>query len=174
MGQKPGIKDQLFSKLVTRWAIALAVAGSDRYRCTAFYSLKIPQVSAQIESQLQPPLLSETPAIRGVTALGRLEPRGEVIQLSASSSSFQGAKVDQLLVAQGDQVRANQVIAVLDTRDRLQAAVERAQKQVKVAQANLEKVRAGAKTGSHWRSDSHDQAHRGGVEGRERSPTDNH
>ena len=144
MGQKPGIKDQLFSKLVTRWAITLAVAGAIATGVTALYSLKI---ASQRPIKMLPSL-SETPAIRGVTALGRLEPSGEVIRLAASSSSFQGgSRIAQLLVAQGDQVRANQVIAVLDTRDRLQAAVERAQKQVKVAQANLEKVRAGAKTG---------------------------
>jgi HlyD family secretion protein len=103
-----------------------------------------------IESQRPTQPLSSgggTPAVRSITALGRLEPRGEVRKLSAATS-IQGAKVDQLLVEQGDQVRADQVVAVLDTRARLQAALERAQKQVKVAQANLERVRAGAKAGT--------------------------
>jgi HlyD family secretion protein len=75
-----------------------------------------------------------------------LEPDSDVIRLSAPNA-LQGARVAQLLVTQGDLVRANQVIAVMDNRDRLQAALERTNKQVKVAQANLAKVRAGAKTG---------------------------
>ncbi|MGC1395573.1 MAG: HlyD family efflux transporter periplasmic adaptor subunit [Coleofasciculaceae cyanobacterium] len=142
MGHPPDKKDQLFSKLVMRWALALAVAGALATGITAIYSINF----AQRPTTKQSPAAPEPPAIRGVTALGRLEPSGEVIRLSASSASMQGARVAQLLVAQGDQVRANQVIAVLDNRDRLQSAVESAQKQVIVAQANLAKVRAGAQT----------------------------
>lgn len=151
MGQKPRTEDQLFSKLLTRWAIALAVAGSLATAVTAFYTGVTARYSLDnIESQRPTQPLSSgggTPAVRSITALGRLEPRGEVRKLSAATS-IQGAKVDQLLVEQGDQVRADQVVAVLDTRARLQAALERAQKQVKVAQANLERVRAGAKAGT--------------------------
>jgi HlyD family secretion protein len=82
-----------------------------------------------------------------VSALGRLSPQGEAIKLSAPAS-LQNARVDQLLVEkEGDAVKAGQVVAILDNRDRLQAATETAKKQVQVAQANLEKVKAGAKTG---------------------------
>ena len=142
MGHPPKTKDQLFSKLVMRWALALAVAGAIATGITAIYSINF----AQRPTTKASPAPSEPSPIRGVTALGRLEPSGEVIRLSASSASMQGARVAQLLVAQGDQVRVNQVIAVLDNRDRLQSAVESAQKQVIVAQANLAKVRAGAQT----------------------------
>jgi len=142
MGHPPKTKDQLFSKLVMRWALALAVAGAIATGITAIYSINFAQ---QPTTKPSPPANEPSP-IRGVTALGRLEPSGEVIRLSASSASMQGARVAQLLVAQGDKVRANQVIAVLDNRDRLQSAVESAQKQVIVAQANLAKVRAGAQT----------------------------
>lgn len=114
MGHPPDKKDQLFSKLVMRWALALAVAGALATGITAIYSINFAQKPAIKPS----PAATEPPPVRGVTALGRLEPSGEVIRLSASSSPMQGARVDQLLVAQGDQVRANQVIAVLDNRDR--------------------------------------------------------
>jgi HlyD family secretion protein len=144
MGHKPGIKDQLSSKLITRWAIILAVLGAIATGATAIYTVSFADQRQLDESS---PTRPPSPAIKAVTALGRLEPEGEVIQLSASNS-LQGAKVAQLLVSQGDQVREKQVIAVLDSRDRLQAALERSQKQVKVAQANLEKVRAGAKLGA--------------------------
>ena len=81
---------------------------------------------------------------KSVTALGRLEPQGEVIKIAASTS---GSRVDQLLVKQGDLVKKEQVIAVLDSRDRLQAELEQAKEQVKVNQSKLAQVKAGAKTG---------------------------
>jgi HlyD family secretion protein len=86
------------------------------------------------------------PEIKTVTALGRLEPKGEVIKLSAPGSN-QGSRVDKLLVEEGEEVKAGQVIAVLDSSDKLQAAYQKAQEAVKVSQANLGKVQAGAKTG---------------------------
>jgi HlyD family secretion protein len=84
--------------------------------------------------------------IATVTALGRLEPQGEVIKLSAPSSSS-GSRVAELRVREGDRVKAGQVIAVLDSRDRLQAAYDQAQQEVRVAQAKLGITQAGAKQG---------------------------
>lgn len=86
------------------------------------------------------------PEIKTITALGWLEPDGEIIQLSAPQSS-QGSRVDQLLVKEGDWVEAGQTIAVLDSRDRLQAALEQAKTEVSVSQARLNQVQAGAKQG---------------------------
>jgi HlyD family secretion protein len=70
-----------------------------------------------------------------------------VVKLSAPSSTGGVSRVDRLLVKQGDQVKAGQVIAVLDSYDRLQAALLQAEKQVAVAQSNLAVVKAGAKQG---------------------------
>ena len=81
-----------------------------------------------------------------VTALGRLEPRGEVIKVSASGAA-EGNRIDRLLVKEGDMVKTGQAIAILDSRDRLSAALDQAQEQVRVAEANLAKVKAGAKNG---------------------------
>ena len=86
------------------------------------------------------------PKITTVTALGRLEPSGEIIQISVSSDA-QGNRLDELLVNEGDEIERGQVIAILDSRDRLEAALNQAQEQVRVAQANLDLVKAGAKTG---------------------------
>ena len=86
------------------------------------------------------------PKIRTVTALGRLEPSGEIIQISVSSDA-QGNRLDELLVNEGDEIERGQVVAILDSRDRLEAALNQAQEQVRVAQANLDLVKAGAKTG---------------------------
>lgn len=107
----------------------------------AIYTLR-----GSVQSKATTPTPIVTPAIPAVSALGRLEPQGNVIKLSAPSS-IQGARVTKLLVEEGDKVRENQAIAILDNRDRLQAALEKSKQQVRVAQANLAKVRAGAKTG---------------------------
>jgi HlyD family secretion protein len=87
------------------------------------------------------------PIVQTITALGYLEPRGQVIRLSAPSSGGGTNRVEQLLVKQGEAVAAGQVIAVLDNHDRLQAALVEAQKRVQVARSNLAIVQAGAKRG---------------------------
>lgn len=87
-----------------------------------------------------------TVPIDRVAALGYLEPKGEVIQISTADVGV-GARVEKLLVARRDQVIAGQVIAVLSTHDRLQAAVREAEVKVQVAQFSLDRVRAGAKRG---------------------------
>jgi HlyD family secretion protein len=92
------------------------------------------------------PVQQTMPAIKTVTALGRLEPGGEIIEISAASGS-EGNRLEELLVREGEQIKPGQVIAVLDSRDRLEAALNQAQAEVKVAQANLAVIKAGAKTG---------------------------
>ena len=87
------------------------------------------------------------PRVQTVTALGYLEPRGEVIRLSAPNSGGSANRVEQLLVKRGEAVKAGQVIAVLDSHARLQASLVQAQKQVAVARSNLAVVKAGAKVG---------------------------
>jgi HlyD family secretion protein len=86
------------------------------------------------------------PAPQKVTALGRLEPQGEVIKLSAPLA-LDGDRVAKLLVQEGDTVKAGQVIAIMDSRARLQDSLLQAQKQVMVAKAKLAQVKAGAKSG---------------------------
>ncbi|CEJ43229.1 ABC exporter membrane fusion protein [Umezakia ovalisporum] len=84
------------------------------------------------------------PVIPKVNALGRLEPTGKVIRISAPSDGTGGSRVAQLLVKEGEQVRAKEVIAILDNRYRLQANLKEAQQQVRVAKSRLAQVQAGA------------------------------
>jgi HlyD family secretion protein len=86
------------------------------------------------------------PVNEPVTALGRLQPTSEVVQVAAPTT-LNNDRVAQLLVKRGDRVRANQVIAILDSRDRLQTALLQTREQVRVAQANLDRVKAGAQSG---------------------------
>lgn len=86
-----------------------------------------------------------------VSALGRLEPEGGVIKVSPASAGFGngmgGSRVERLLVKEGQTVKANQPLAVLDTYPSLLAAAMQAEAQVKEAQARLAQVESGAKQG---------------------------
>ena len=118
-------------------ATAFFVAGVTTYR---FWRLHSHQSHVTQISRVS------IPKVTKVVTLGTLEPQGEVIKVSAPTSS-QENRVEQLLVKEGDRVKAGQVIAILDSKNRLQAAVIKAQEQVRVKRANLKKVQAGAKRG---------------------------
>jgi HlyD family secretion protein len=105
---------------------------------------KTTKVSSPARSDLSPGKIVPNNA---VSAEGRLEPQGEVIDLSAPNIA-ESTRIDKLLVKLGDRVKTGQVIAILDSRDRLQASLQKSQTRVKVAQARLEQVQAGAKEGS--------------------------
>ena len=81
-----------------------------------------------------------------VTALGRLEPKGEIISVSAPNGN-EVSRVESLRVRLGDRVKKGDILAVLNSQPRLQAAVQQSQEQVRVAQAKLAQVRSGAKGG---------------------------
>lgn len=135
---------QSFIKPVGQWPIILAVAMALATGAVSFYGI------SQFRSTSRSPELATPKAtlatISDVGALGRLEPQGEVIHLSAPAS-LEGARVAQLLVHEGSRVRAGEVVAILDSHDLRLAALEQAQKGVQVAQSALAQVRAGAKAG---------------------------
>jgi HlyD family secretion protein len=58
-----------------------------------------------------------------------------------------GDRVTEIRVKQGDRVKKAQIVAILDSRDRLQAALGEAKQKVSVAQSRLAQVKAGAKRG---------------------------
>jgi HlyD family secretion protein len=103
-------------------------------------------VRAWINHPVQLSRAIAAPVIETVSALGRLEPDGEMIQVFAPTS-IDGARVETLKVTHGQQIRQGEVIAVLDTYSRQRAALQAAQQQVVVAQAQLRQVEAGAKRG---------------------------
>jgi HlyD family secretion protein len=91
-------------------------------------------------------LVAATPVVETVSALGRLEPEGEVIQVFAPTS-VDGARVETLRVAHGQRIRQGDVIAILDTYARRVAALQENQERMRVAQAQMKQVEAGAKSG---------------------------
>jgi HlyD family secretion protein len=84
--------------------------------------------------------------LKNIAALGRLEPQGEITRLSAPNS-LEGSRIEQLFVKEGDVVKAGQIVATLDSQTSRLAAWRQAQSQIITAQAELVKVRAGAKSG---------------------------
>jgi HlyD family secretion protein len=93
------------------------------------------------------PAPAAKPNGRGVAALGRLEPKGEITRLS-SSGGVEGVRVAQLLVQEGDRVRTGQIIVILSSYQTRQATLMQAQSKVSIAKARLAQVQAGAKRGA--------------------------
>jgi HlyD family secretion protein len=123
-----------------KWVWAVAALGLLALPATYFGSQAIEASKAKPVVVATPP-----PKITAVAALGRLEPDGEVVKLTASSS--QTVLVRELLVKEGDKVVQNQVIAILDNVGTKQAQLVKAKEEIRVAQTSLEKVKAGAKVG---------------------------
>ncbi|MBG1242090.1 ABC exporter membrane fusion protein [Nostoc sp. NZL] len=132
-----------FPKSILRPSVAIGIIASLLVGGISFYIVKRWQNYANLEIQVP---ATQLPQLKTVTALGRIEPEGKVIKLSAAVSA-EGSRVEKLLVKEGDRVKAGQVIAILNSRDRLEAELKEAQEQVKVAQANLNRIQAGAKRG---------------------------
>ena len=132
-----------FPKSILRPSVAIGIIASLLVGGISFYIVKRWQNYANPETQVPATQLLQ---LKTVTALGRIEPQGKVIKLSAAVSA-EGSRVEKLLVKEGDWVKAGQLIAILNSRDRLQAELKEAQEQVKVAQANLNRTQAGAKRG---------------------------
>lgn len=114
-------------------AIALGVLGVSIVYVSGLSSRK----QASLATQVQPA------PIRTVTALGRVEPTGEVIKLSVANAT--DSRVDRLLVKEGEQVTAGQIIATLQGLDKQEAAVAEAELNVRVKQAELAQAEAGEK-----------------------------
>ncbi|MEM9540982.1 MAG: ABC exporter membrane fusion protein [Cyanobacteria bacterium P01_E01_bin.42] len=139
-------KRSLLTATGKKWTLGLAVAGILAVGATVVYGTRtLQQLPASTTAELDVP---ELPEVEAVTALGRLEPLGEAIQVAPSpSSTTGGAKVERLFVEEGDRIRTGQILARLDNYGRLQAALDRAEEDVSVAEANLAVVKAGAKQG---------------------------
>ncbi|AKG22082.1 HlyD family efflux transporter periplasmic adaptor subunit [Calothrix sp. 336/3] len=86
--------------------------------------------------------VSNQPSVTTINALGRIEPRGEVVKLSAPTGA--AGRVEQLLVREGEKVRKGQVIAILDSFAGNKAAVEEARAKLQESRANFVSIRTGS------------------------------
>jgi HlyD family secretion protein len=83
---------------------------------------------------------------RAVSALGRLEPQGGIVEISASSvpDALQGGVLAQLFVEVGDDVEIGQLLAVTDTADVLRAKVDEARTRLALVQQQAAASRSSA------------------------------
>jgi HlyD family secretion protein len=143
--------EKQLGKLSGNWIAILIAAALGVAGLGIFLALR-PSSTSQAPSPSPSPT-PEQAATGAITALGRLEPQGEVIKVAAPSTGgssvpvFGTPRVAKLLVKERSQVKAGQPIAVLDSYDRLMAAALQAQAEVQEAQTRLAQVRAGAKRG---------------------------
>ena len=141
--QNHKLQGSLSSQSILRLAIAIAMLAS---LSVASISVFIVLKFRDIDNQKPANPAITTPEIKTVTALGRIEPEGEVIKLSAAISG-EGSRVAKILVQEGDMIKAGQVIAILDNSDRLQAELTQAKAEVRIIQSKIAQIQAGAKPG---------------------------
>ena len=134
---------EFVEKTPPRWRLILATSIALATAIVSFYSYIRFRPSILTES---PTPVNTTPARVAITALGRIEPEGKVIQLSVPNSAT-GSRVEKLFVNQGSKVKAGQVVALLDGYTLATVKVQQALDQVRIAQAKLRLVEAGAKRG---------------------------
>ena len=138
---------QLFTKPLGRWRIILAASITLAAGLVTFYSFSQDRFTPQVQTPPENlPKATPTPAKLAVTALGRLQPDGEVTNLSAPNS-VNGVRVERTLVKEGEEVKAGQVLAYLENYARATAALQQALDQLEVAKARLAQVQSGAKPG---------------------------
>ncbi len=94
--------------------IALVIAATAITGGIVFYAIsQFRQIGKTSSSET----VQAAPIVQKVTALGRLQPEAEVISLSAPLA-LDGDRIAQILVKEGDRVKAGQVVAILDSRHR--------------------------------------------------------
>ncbi len=126
-----------------RWSVvgvtlAIAIGGA------SWVALRHYAESAAIDAEVEQ---AAEPLVKTVTALGRLQPKGDIVNLSAPASAGNSPRVAALNKRAGEAVAKGEVVAILDGLDRLNAAVAEAKSQVAIAETRLKQVRAGAKVG---------------------------
>lgn len=137
---------QLFTKALSQWRIILIASVTLATGLISFYALSPFWFrSNHVKTQtITPPKAAPTKV--AVTALGRLQPAGKITYLSAPHS-INGVRVEKLLVKEGDQVKAGQVLAYLEDYNRTTTALQQAIDKLQVAKAQLSQVKSSAKNG---------------------------
>lgn len=102
---------------------------------------------AFLHSSRSPVATDRFEPVKGVACLGRIEPADGVRVIGARSLSGQPSLIGELRVREGDSVRAGQVLALLNSKAELEAALRQAEANLQVARTRLDQVKAGAKAG---------------------------
>lgn len=97
----------------------------------------IKQSEAERDPGLSVPLL-------GIGALGRVEPASRILRLGPAPTQ-DGARIERMMVAEGDAVQSGQLLAEFSDAVLKDAAVQAAEAQLAQARARLERTRAGGR-----------------------------
>lgn len=122
----------------TRWLIPLGIVGLLLIASAIIYRANRPEP--------KPVNVNSEVTKNTIDALGRIEPQGEVIKV-APPSFLGDSKVEKILVKEGDEIKANQIIAILDRHAITKAQLESAAQEIEVAKAGEQIIKAGAKSG---------------------------
>ncbi len=95
-----------------RIAVSLAGLASLIPGLAALYLWRIQANPAKVTTAPQT-APEAAPVVRNVTALGRVEPKGEVITISGTN----GSRISELLVREGQQVKQGEILAYLEDHD---------------------------------------------------------
>src|SRR5437764_11886714 len=136
--ENPEPKSRSASSRSVWWVLAIILAVAGTALAFRFFSTQAPPVA------IAKATIPSAPA--SVACLGHLEPGDGVVHVSAPYYSGRPSLVKELRVREGDQVRAGQIIAILDGRDNLQAAVAQSEARVAVAKSRVAQAKAGPKS----------------------------
>lgn len=111
--------------------------------CGAFWLSKSDGDNNQVTHPGTPAQVAVDPSLRpsGVGALGRIEPRSRVIDLSHDAGP-EGARIGELLVTESQMVKKGEVIAIFSDYERKKAKLESAQAKVPMLEARIKSERA--------------------------------
>ncbi len=93
------------------------------------------------EAERAPQIAPVAAGPAGVGALGRVEPASRILRLAAAPSQ-DGARIERLMVVEGERVEAGQVLAEFSDAALRDAALQQAEAQLAQARARLERTRA--------------------------------
>lgn len=135
LGESPRQNEESLGKNKLWWVIALTlpiVIAAGILTTAKFEQLRT----------MNAPVAPSAPAAISVNAIGRLEPMGKVIKLSAPSSGLEAvSRVDRVLVREGQTVKKGEAIAILDNLATNQARLSEAKAKLQESRANLASIR---------------------------------
>lgn len=111
--------------------IVIAVAGYGAY---SYFTKRAQAEQKQEAAQAAAIATAATP--KGIGALGRIEPRSRVLNISHNAGP-EGAKIAQLMVDEGYDVKAGDTLAILADHPRKQAELAQVEANIKALQARL-------------------------------------
>lgn len=99
------------------------------------------------ESSTKVPLSEQAETVSKISCLGRIEPKGGVVRVSAPYFEGRPSLVTELHVQEGDWVQEGEVIAYLNNKKPFEARVRAAEARIPIMRTRVEQVKEGPKEG---------------------------